>query len=143
MVGNGADVVALNTDNATGAFEDAVEGTGKAVSVSGLTIGGADVGNYTLTLPTVIADITTDIVQSQTTNNQLSNVMIFRPLPPPLDQSGGGRQFNFFNPMGPVYFYHPVTFIDASAFEGFNLEAGAYDFIDGHIGNGGLPLYLR
>ena len=33
-------------------------GTGKTVTVSGLTIGGADAGNYTLTQPTTTANIT-------------------------------------------------------------------------------------
>ncbi len=43
----------------TGTFSDKNVGTGKAVAVSGLTLSGADAGNYTLTQPTGLsADIT-------------------------------------------------------------------------------------
>jgi len=52
------DVVTLNTTNAVGAFVDKNVGTGKLVTVSGLTLLGADAGKYTLTQPTINADIT-------------------------------------------------------------------------------------
>jgi hypothetical protein len=52
------DAVTLNTGSAIGAFASASVGTGKVVTLSGLTISGADAGNYTLTQPLVTADIT-------------------------------------------------------------------------------------
>jgi hypothetical protein len=52
------DTVALNTASATGAFADKNVGVGKTVTVSDLTIGGMDSGNYLLTQPTTTADIT-------------------------------------------------------------------------------------
>jgi trimeric autotransporter adhesin len=54
----GADVVTLN-GTAAGNFADKNVGTAKAVTVSGLSITGADAGNYTLVVPTSLtADIT-------------------------------------------------------------------------------------
>jgi len=44
----GSDTVALDTATAVGAFEDKNVGSGKLVGVSGLTIGGANAGNYSL-----------------------------------------------------------------------------------------------
>jgi hypothetical protein len=52
------DTVTLNTAGATGTFADPNPGTGKVVTVAGLTIGGADAGNYILTQPTTTANIT-------------------------------------------------------------------------------------
>src|SRR5205814_437933 len=52
------DVVTLNTNSASGAFTNKTIGTGKLVNVSGLTLNGADAGNYTLTHPTITAEIT-------------------------------------------------------------------------------------
>jgi YDG domain/MBG domain (YGX type)/Galactose oxidase, central domain len=52
------DVVTLNTAGASGAFSDKNVATAKVVTVSGLTIGSVDAGNYTLTQPTASADIT-------------------------------------------------------------------------------------
>jgi hypothetical protein len=52
------DVVTLNTAGATGAFTNPDVGTAKAVLVSGLSLSGADAGNYTLTQPTTSASIT-------------------------------------------------------------------------------------
>src|SRR5262249_8526228 len=52
------DVVTLNTGNAAGAFATAAVGSAKTVSVSGLAVGGAQAGNYSLTQPTTTADIT-------------------------------------------------------------------------------------
>jgi hypothetical protein len=55
----GADAVTLNTAGATGAFADRNVATAKPVTVTGLTLAGADAGNYTLTQPTgLTADIT-------------------------------------------------------------------------------------
>jgi autotransporter-associated beta strand protein len=54
----GADNVTLNTAGATGAFADANVGTGKTVTISGLSLTGGDAGNYSLTAPTASANIT-------------------------------------------------------------------------------------
>jgi hypothetical protein len=54
----GSEVVTLNSGSAAGAFTDKNVGTGKTVTVSGLTISGTDAGNYTLTQPTTTANIT-------------------------------------------------------------------------------------
>jgi hypothetical protein len=34
---------------------------------------------------------------------------------------------------GPVFFYHPLSEVDNGAYDGFNLEEGAYEFIDGQL----------
>jgi hypothetical protein len=52
------DSVALNAGGTSGAFASKNVGTGKSVQVSGLTISGADAGNYSLAQPTTTADIT-------------------------------------------------------------------------------------
>jgi hypothetical protein len=52
------DAVSLSTSGAGGQFADKNVGTGKTVSVSGLTISGTDAGNYILTQPTTTANIT-------------------------------------------------------------------------------------
>jgi hypothetical protein len=52
------DTVTLDTTNAMGVFADKSVGTDKLVTVSGLTLLGADAAKYTLTQPTTNADIT-------------------------------------------------------------------------------------
>ena len=52
------DNVTLNTASASGHSDSPDIGTGKTVTVSGLTLSGADAGNYTLVQPTTTADIT-------------------------------------------------------------------------------------
>ena len=52
------DTVVLGVSGARGAFSDKNVGTGKTVTVSGLTIAGASSGNYKLTQPTATANIT-------------------------------------------------------------------------------------
>jgi phage-related protein len=52
------DDVTVNADGVAGAFSDAEVGTNKLVTVSGLTLIGADAAHYTLTQPTTTADIT-------------------------------------------------------------------------------------
>jgi trimeric autotransporter adhesin len=52
------DTVTLNTSSAQGTFGTKDVGTGIAVTVSGLSLGGADAENYALTEPTVTANIT-------------------------------------------------------------------------------------
>ncbi|MCX6953369.1 MAG: YDG domain-containing protein, partial [Verrucomicrobia bacterium] len=51
------DVVTLGTSAAVGVFADKLVGTGKTVTVSGLTLGGAAAANYTLVQPTATARI--------------------------------------------------------------------------------------
>ena len=52
------DAVSLNTGGATGNFADKTVGNGKTVTVSGLSLGGTDAGNYSLTQPATTASIT-------------------------------------------------------------------------------------
>ena len=52
------DTVNLNTGGATGTFASQNVGTGITVTVAGLTISGAQAGDYTLTQPTTTANIT-------------------------------------------------------------------------------------
>ena len=51
------DVVTM-TGTAMGIFSDAAAGAGKGVVISGLSLGGADAGNYTLTQAHTVTDIT-------------------------------------------------------------------------------------
>lgn len=55
--GDGANVALSGT--AVGTFADAEIGSGKSVSVSGLTLSGSSAANYSLTLPSLSANITT------------------------------------------------------------------------------------
>jgi gliding motility-associated-like protein len=54
----GTDIVTLVSSGATAAFTNKNAGANKPVTISGLTLGGADSGNYILTQPTANADIT-------------------------------------------------------------------------------------
>ena len=54
----GSDTVTLNSDSASATFADANVDTAKTVTIAGLTLSDTDAGNYTLTQPTVTADIT-------------------------------------------------------------------------------------
>ncbi len=67
------DTVTLNTGSASGAFASKTTGTAKTVTVSGLTMSGADSANYTLTQPSASADITTKAltVSGITANNKV------------------------------------------------------------------------
>jgi hypothetical protein len=56
IIGN--DAVTLVTGSAVGSFANGIVGNGKTVTVSGLTLSGADAVNYTLTQPTTTANIT-------------------------------------------------------------------------------------
>ncbi len=53
---NGDDVYI--TGSASGAFADRHAGTGKSVTLGGLTLGGSDAANYTISAGSVLADIT-------------------------------------------------------------------------------------
>src|SRR5205807_933484 len=57
----------LNTGSATGTFANANVGSAKAVTVSGLTLSGADAANYTLVQPSTTADITAATVTGHIT----------------------------------------------------------------------------
>jgi hypothetical protein len=50
--------VTLSSDSAVAAFADKNVGSGKTVTLSGLTLSGIDAGNYSLAQPTGLADIT-------------------------------------------------------------------------------------
>src|SRR5207249_409852 len=52
------DTVTLSTAGATGTFATKDVGNGITVTLSGVTIGGPQVGDYTLTLPGLTANIT-------------------------------------------------------------------------------------
>src|SRR5262249_57166953 len=52
------DTVDLSAAGAAGAFTDKNVGTNKVVNISGLTLSGADAGNYALTQPSTTASIT-------------------------------------------------------------------------------------
>ncbi len=58
VVAGDAGNVHLSTNGYTASFTTASVGTGKAVTVSGLTLTGSAAGNYTLTQPTLSANIT-------------------------------------------------------------------------------------
>jgi len=101
---NGAisgDAVDLNTAGATGAFADPNVGTNKPVLVSGLTLTGADAGNYNLTQPSLTANITpansaTALVSSQNPSSQGSNVTFtaaVTPVAPAATTPTGNVQF--------------------------------------------------
>ena len=54
----GSDLVSLNASNAKGVFASKDVGNGITVTVTGLTLSGAQAGNYSLTQPTPTANIT-------------------------------------------------------------------------------------
>ncbi|HEY3550828.1 MAG TPA: PxKF domain-containing protein [Gaiellaceae bacterium] len=57
VLGSPLDNVTLNTAGATGTFTSSAVGTW-TVNISGLTLGGTDMGDYSLTMPTTTANIT-------------------------------------------------------------------------------------
>jgi hypothetical protein len=63
------DTVSLNNGSAAAVFADKNVGAGKTVTISGLTIGGADAGNYSLTQPTTIANITARAITVKAINS--------------------------------------------------------------------------
>jgi trimeric autotransporter adhesin len=67
------DTVTLNAGGATGAFADKSVGVGKAVTISGYTISGADSANYTLMQPSATASITAKnlVVAGQAANDKV------------------------------------------------------------------------
>jgi gliding motility-associated-like protein len=69
----GGDIVTLISSGASGTFSNKNVGTGKSVSISGLTLGGVDGANYTLTQPSSTANITKAglTVSGVTANNKV------------------------------------------------------------------------
>jgi hypothetical protein len=71
------DSVSLNGTGAMGIFADANVGTGKMVTISGLTLTGSDAGNYTLPQPIVTANI---VARSTSNSNVVQGpVAIYTP----------------------------------------------------------------
>jgi outer membrane protein OmpA-like peptidoglycan-associated protein len=71
----GSDIVTLSTTNAIAAFADKNIGTNKPITITGITIGGTDAGNYTLTQPSTSASITAKelTVSGITASNRVYN----------------------------------------------------------------------
>ncbi|MBI3853192.1 MAG: hypothetical protein HY298_23325, partial [Verrucomicrobia bacterium] len=70
----GSPDVSLVLSNASGSFDTKNVGTNKTVQVAGLGLSGADAGNYTLTQPTTLADITgksVTVVSGLAANNKV------------------------------------------------------------------------
>jgi hypothetical protein len=124
----------------TAAFDTIDVGVGKTVTGTGLSLSGADAGNYTVnSTATTTADITplpvlpNDVALLLAIIEQLSNMNA--PRYPTQDSSNLGMyQPNLFSPqVGSVYFYHPLTPYDMAAFDAMILNAGAYQFLNGYI----------
>ena len=80
-----------------------------------------------------------------TPGQQSQLLSITKPMPLTLQQL---QQYlvNFFAPRAPVYFYHPLTPVDIQAFEEFQLDENAYDFMNGVLnlnGHDGLLPFLN
>ena len=71
----GSDNVTIVSTGVTATFSNDVVGTGKAVSISGFTLGGSDAGNYTLTQPSATGNITPAglTISGVTANNKVYN----------------------------------------------------------------------
>jgi filamentous hemagglutinin family protein len=74
--------------------------------------------------------------------SQSSNSLVLRILLPGSQQLVQYR-INTFDPIGSVYFYHPLVETDMSSFDQFILETGAYEFIDGAINLSGHDAILN
>lgn len=141
------DAVTLDTSSAIGTFDSPDAGTGVTVTVSGLTIGGGDAPNYSLTQPTTTADITpqpappSNPTTTATITTQLSAFEVPRYLSPDLIELIV-FQINTFSPgAGGGYYYHPLTPYDMAAFDAMILNADSYTFLNGTlslIGHDGL-----
>jgi hypothetical protein len=96
----GGDVVSVD-GKASGAFTDANVGTGKTVNVTGLSLAGADAGNYSLTPLELTADITpasttTVLISSANPSIETSNVTFtatVTPVAPATMTPAGSVQF--------------------------------------------------
>jgi len=115
----GSDSVALNTAGAVGTFADTNVGTGKTVTVSGLTISGTDASNYSLTQPTTTANITqastatTLSVSSQQSTVGQSVTFTATVSRPPSATSQTSRQPREIAPTGTVTFTEGITVLGA------------------------------
>ena len=83
----GSDVV---TVSATGAFADVNVGTGKTVSISGLTLGGADAGNYELDASNSQASTTADITAKALTVTAEAKSKVYGETDPALTYTSSG-----------------------------------------------------
>jgi hypothetical protein len=134
------DAVALNTAGATGAFADPNVGTNKTVLVSGLTLSGADAGNYNLTPPALTANITpassaTTLVSSQNPSLRGSNVTFTATVTPVAPAAT--------TPTGNVQFYtngvalgSPVALTNGAAgLSAADLPIGTYSVTGSYLGD--------
>jgi len=136
----------LTTSYTTATFDNKNIGKNKPVSVSGISISGTDAGNYTFNIQaSTIANIDPGAFYQLPVLQEQFNYEI-----PDLPQLLP-HQINTFDLMsssgfaGPMYAYHPLTETDMSAFDGLNMEEGAYEFINGGInirGHNGLQAML-
>ena len=83
----GSDVV---TVSATGAFADVNVGTGKTVTISGLTLGGADAGNYELDASNSQASTTADITAKTLTVTAEAKSKVYGETDPALTYTSAG-----------------------------------------------------
>ena len=129
----------------TALFDTKYVGTDKPVSVSGISISGSDAGNYNLLNDT--ASTTADIVPGGFFD--LRNLQQQKFMMPELEKIVPYQIHTFdmissYDSAGSTYAYHPLTETDMSAFDEFNMEEGAYEFIGGDINirghEGLLPL---
>lgn len=110
----GADAVTLG-GTAIGTFADGNVGAGKTVTISGLTLGGVDAGNYQLTQPTATATITKAATSNALTSSRnpvrpgrsLTFTSVTTAVPP-----GGGT------PTGIVVFKNGTTCLSTNALDG-------------------------
>jgi filamentous hemagglutinin family protein len=109
----------VSTGTSTGVSTGTSTGTGTGSTATGTTPAADVTAAAGLTIPQLIA-----AASSLALSDQLA--------------VGPGSVISTANLTGDVYFYHPLTEIDASAVtEEFQLEEGAYEFINGRITNGG------
>ena len=119
----------LSDNYSSATFTSSSVGT-DTINVTGISISGLDASNYALLNTTAVA---TASIFSNVINSQLASS-----LPLPTGNGGFGQLFfSSYNPPAPgVYFYHPISDIDLSAFDNSNdLQLGndVFDFIDGRV----------
>ena len=71
------DVVTLNSGSAVGNYDDKHVGTGKTVTVTGFTLGGANGGAYALPSPNQFAGLTADITIRPVTVSAVSDTKVY------------------------------------------------------------------
>ena len=116
------------TDSYTAAsFADKNVGNNKTVSVSGISISGADAGNYTLssTIASTMANIIATPPSVLVSNLFVNQSQAFSEMATTYNGIYINPNQSFF------FFYHSLEQIDASELDDIILDAGAYDFVDG------------